>query len=185
MNDLERAVVERRTRIAELTSEVEALELALSITRGGAGPVKAPPPAARRAKPVRAEKSQSKRAKRAPCPHGEASRNKCLTCRREYQNAWYAAKRAKAGKAAAPKAKSADPVPVQEVIATASQPPAPHAEAAKKWAGQCPMLDSGTGKRCSLQAGHAMPHSASGRTFSAAAAINLTAMGGSVREVAS
>lgn len=144
----------------------------------------------------------------ARCGHENGGANltpqgKCRACKNASQLA-YLAKRA--GKPAPRSAKTAaEPDPVQAKIAAAmerSKPlvadalrlgraitatpgliGAPHAAAAAKWRGQCPMLDSGSGKRCSLPGRHEMPHSASGRTFSAAAAINVAEMGGTVREL--
>lgn len=51
------------------------------------------------------------------------------------------------------------------VTVVAKPPPATHAAAASRWQRQCTILDSETGKRCSLMTPHQLPHSASGRTF--------------------
>lgn len=209
MTTIIEAIASRNQRIHELKTEIAQLEKAARLVGGlleESAPVKPPPPV-RRAKPVRAEpkpKAAPSKAAEATfgCGHprtdensdigsyvkknGEKSRN-CRACRIATQ------KRARDRKAKAePDAVQAHaktfglakvPEPKLTVaLAPIAEPKAvPHIEAVKKWAAQCPMLDSETGKRCSLEARHDGLHSASGRLFSNAAAINVAEMGGSVR----
>jgi hypothetical protein len=184
--NLAEAIAERRNQIAAIQLELEQLEAAANILGGHPATVK-PPPVARKEKPVRAEKptrlprSRPGDATFARCGHLRSGENLieyvyknetkqlCRTCKNEKQ-------RARRDGAAASKV-----APVVEAPITVTLPAPAHAAAAAKWAGSCPMLDSDSGRRCSLPGGHPLPHNASGRPFSAAAAVNIAAMGGTVR----
>ncbi len=201
MKSIPEAIAERRAQIHQLEVEVGQLESAALIIGAAvekpvgnsvrkpiaavATKVLKPKPAKAGGRPVESQKANYR------CGHPRTPENsdvstyvrrdgskstQCKTCRLVAHTKYREAKRA-----ARPPAPAPAPLKVVVVAPQPEQKPAPHAAAAAKWKGQCPMLDSGTGKRCSLDGRHEGMHSASGRLFSAAAAVNVAAMGGSIR----
>lgn len=124
MTDLSTAIEERRTRIAELTAEVEQLERAADLVRGVLSGVK-PPPRAKKERAVRAE-PKPVAVKRngdtyAKCGHPRTRENSYIPTKNGVEGSWscktcqaaaYQRRKVAAKSGKAPKTKAEpDPVP--------------------------------------------------------------------------